>query len=416
MIRHVSLGWNTKSQASRCGSRGRRGLRPWALEGLEDRVLLSGSPTNYKVNSIGNSPVGSGTTGDLPYVINLANTNPNPDGSLIQFDPTVFATPQTITVNHTLVLSEVDGQETIEGPGANLLTISGGHAVEVVQLGSKATAALSGLTITDGSNTHNKDVRHRIGTKLPRVVSLSLARPALRTEVRRLSTRKSPRPDVKTEGAPAAPALVSWPSRVYAPYVDTTLYPTPELSGAMSAGGIKYFTLGFIVADPGNHKPSWGGYSTDDINGGGFDMAMRAQVSAVRQQGGDVMISFGGATGKELAQVITNVKKLENAYQTVINAYTLTQIDFDIEGAAEANHASIDRRFKAVAALEQQAAAAGRTLNVWLTLPALLTGLDSEGMFVMEAAMKYGVKIAGVNIMTMDYGNSAAPDPGAMGQ
>ena len=229
-------------------------------------------------------------------------------------------------------------------------------------------------------------------------------------------TDERPRSDAKTQGAAAAPAQVSWPSQVYAPYVDMTLYPTPDLTGAMNAAGIKYFTAGFIVADPRNHKPSWGGYSTDDINGGPFDMAMRQQVSAVRQQGGDIMVSFGGAAGEELAQVITNVKKLENAYQTVITDYNLTRIDFDIEGAAEANHASINRRFRAVAALEKQAAAAGRPLDVWLTLPALPTGLDNEGMNVMESALKYGVKIAGVNLMTMDYGNSAAPDPGAMGQ
>ena len=148
-----------------------------------------------------------------------------------------------------------------------------------------------------------------------------------------------------------------------------TLYPTPDLTGAMNAAGIKYFTAGFIVADPRNHKPSWGGYSTDDINGGPFDMAVRQQVSAVRQQGGDVMVSLGGAAGEELAQVITNVKKLENAYQTVITDYNLTRIDFDIEGAAEASQASINRRFRAVAALEKQAAASGQPLDVWLTLP-----------------------------------------------
>jgi hypothetical protein len=211
---------------------------------------------------------------------------------------------------------------------------------------------------------------------------------------------------------PSAP----WPSRVYAPYVDMTLYPTPDLTGAMSAAGIKDFTLGFVVADPRNHRPSWGGYRGDDINGGAFDMALRSQVAGVRQQGGDVMVSFGGAAGRELAQVITNVRKLEKAYQTVITDYDLTEIDFDIEGAAERNRASINRQLRALAALEQQADAAGRPLDVWLTLPALPTGLDGPGMYVMQSALKDGVKVAGVNLMTMDYGNSAAPDPDEMGQ
>ncbi len=260
-----------------------------------------------------------------------------------------------------------------------------------------------------------KDARRRIGTRLPKLSMPPEARPALRTAGRALIAGKRPRPVDATTGTPAAPATISWPSRVYSPYVDMTLYPTPDLTSMMGASGAKFLTLGFIVADPRNQKPSWGGYPADDINGGAFDISVRQQVTAVRQQGGDVMVSFGGAAGQELAQVITNVKKLEKAYQTVISDYNLTQIDFDIEGAAEANHASINRRFRAVAALEQQAAAAGRPLNVWLTLPALPTGLDSQGIYVMQSAIKYGVKIAGVNLMTMDYGNSAAPDPDDMG-
>jgi hypothetical protein len=46
---------------SRLGSR--RGARRWALslEGLEGRLLLSGDPTIYTVNSIGNGGSGTGT-------------------------------------------------------------------------------------------------------------------------------------------------------------------------------------------------------------------------------------------------------------------------------------------------------------------------------------------------------------------
>lgn len=87
------------------------------LEGLENRLLLSSSPTIYTVNSTLNGSTGTGDSGTLPYVIGLANTNPNTAGSLIQFDPTVFATPQTIALSSTLTLSETAGQEVIHGPG-----------------------------------------------------------------------------------------------------------------------------------------------------------------------------------------------------------------------------------------------------------------------------------------------------------
>ena len=66
--------------------------------------------------------------------------NTNPDGSLIQFDPTVFATPQTITLSSslgTLALTETAGPEAIDGPTAGV-TVSGGKAVGVFS-GSSAT-------------------------------------------------------------------------------------------------------------------------------------------------------------------------------------------------------------------------------------------------------------------------------------
>ena len=50
--------------------------------------------------------------------------------------------------------------------------------------------------------------------------------------------------------------------------------------------------------------------------------------------GGDVIISFGGANGVELAQSCTTVTALANAYQSIIDRYLLTSVDFDIEGGA----------------------------------------------------------------------------------
>ncbi len=217
-----------------------------------------------------------------------------------------------------------------------------------------------------------------------------------------------------TVGTPAATA--AWPAQFFAPYVDVTLYPTYNLVTTTQTEGIKYYTLAFITADS-NNQPAWGGYTSYEINGGAFDMALRQQVASVRSRGGDVMASFGGAAGQELAQVITSVPQLTAAYQSVVTDYNLTHLDFDIEGAAEADHASIDRRSQALAALEQTAAAADHPLQIWYTLPVLPSGLTADGLYVLQSALKYGVQLAGVNIMTMDYGDSAAPNPqGQMGE
>ena len=217
-----------------------------------------------------------------------------------------------------------------------------------------------------------------------------------------------------TVGTPAATA--SWPAQFFAPYVDVTLYPAFNLVSATQTQGVKFFTLAFITADSSD-KPAWGGYSSYEVNGGAFDMALRQQVAAVRTAGGDVMASFGGAAGQELAQVITSVPQLTAAYQTVVTDYNLTHLDFDIEGAAEADHASIDRRSEALAALQQAQTAAGHPLQIWYTLPVLPSGLTADGLYVLQSALRYGVQIAGVNVMAMDYGDSAAPNPsGQMGQ
>ena len=91
-----------------------------------------------------------GTTGDLLFAIDQANANPNPDGSMIEFSPTVSGSAQSITLSSTLTLSETAGPLVIEGPGANLLTVSGNNAVEVFSIGTGVSAQLTGLTISDG--------------------------------------------------------------------------------------------------------------------------------------------------------------------------------------------------------------------------------------------------------------------------
>ena len=124
--------------------------RPW-LELLESRVVLS--PTIFTVDSAGSGVTGSGTSGTLPYVVSEADANTNAAGSEIEFDSSVFSlsAPQTITLGATLVLLETAGPEVIDGPGADVVTVSGGGAVQVLDIDSGVTASISGLTIANGN-------------------------------------------------------------------------------------------------------------------------------------------------------------------------------------------------------------------------------------------------------------------------
>jgi hypothetical protein len=107
------------------------------VQALEGRLLLS-TVTVKNTNDSG--------TDSLRQAILNSNS-----GDMIVFDPTVFGTPQTIKltsgelgVNHTL---------NIEGPGANLLTVSGNNASRVFNFGASGTNTyrISGMTLSSGS-------------------------------------------------------------------------------------------------------------------------------------------------------------------------------------------------------------------------------------------------------------------------
>lgn len=122
-----------------------------SLESLENRVLLSGGPTEYTVDLT--SDTGASTAadaGDLRYVVSQANANSNSAGSQIEFDPSVFATPQTITLSSSMVLSEAPGPEMIDGPGASLVTIDANQKGTVLVVNRGTSASVSGLTVSHG--------------------------------------------------------------------------------------------------------------------------------------------------------------------------------------------------------------------------------------------------------------------------
>ncbi|MFJ9122487.1 chitinase [Streptomyces sp. NPDC102340] len=218
------------------------------------------------------------------------------------------------------------------------------------------------------------------------------------------SPKPSPSPSKKHTPKPTHSSSPPEPVS-FAPYVDTSLSPAFDLTRAARGTGVKTYTLAF-VKPKGDCTPQWGRSTLDDN-------PVAAKIGALRSAGGDVRVSFGGQSGNELARTCTSVSRLTSAYEDVIDHYKLTKVDFDIEGDALTDRASVDRRNRVVAALQRQHPG----LDVSFTLPALPRGITADGLSLLRNAKGHGVDIGSVNAMAMNFGASPAPHPrGRMGK
>jgi len=197
-------------------------------------------------------------------------------------------------------------------------------------------------------------------------------------------------------------------TREFAPYIDMAMAVADNLPAISAASGIRNFTLAFVLSsDKGIGWQGVGGIADDTLANG---TTILSQVQAIQAAGGHVTISFGGAAGQEAALTATSAASLQAEYQSVINRYHVTSLDFDIEGAAVADQRSITLRDQALVGLR----AANPGLTISYTLPVLPTGLDANGLNVLASAKRDGLAIDVVNIMAMDYG-SAVDNGGQMG-
>ena len=111
-------------------------------------VILAISTINAAAATFTVTNTNDSGAGSLRQAIIDANASPGAD--TIVFDAS-FNTPQTITLTSTLVINTTDNTATtITGPGANLLTVSGGNTVRVFEVVDNETATISRINIANG--------------------------------------------------------------------------------------------------------------------------------------------------------------------------------------------------------------------------------------------------------------------------
>ncbi len=190
----------------------------------------------------------------------------------------------------------------------------------------------------------------------------------------------------------------------FAAYVDVTATPSFAFD-QIGANTNRDAILSFIVSSPTDPcVPTWGGVYTLDQAGITLDLDRR--IARLQQQKGGVAVSLGGLLNDELAVKCTDEVKLLKAYRDVIERYEIDTIDLDLENTGLTNNEAGSRRARVIAQLQKETRDNNKNLAVWVTLPVTPQGLSIDGTNGVSQLLKGGVDLAGVNVMTMDYGQS----------
>ncbi|BBY60113.1 hypothetical protein MSAR_32490 [Mycolicibacterium sarraceniae] len=324
----------------------------------------------------------------LPTVSIAGDTVPEGDSGTTALPFTVtLSKPSTTTITLTYTTSNgsaTAGQDYTAATGT--VTFAPGAVSQVI------TISVTGDTTVEPNET----------------LTVTLSNPTGAT----IATASAAGTIVNDDTATTPGGTAQWGKSFFAPYIDMGAYPVPNLLALSKTFGTSLVTLGFMQADV-NGNLAWAGLAALEPHSTNEQaIAINKSIADFKSAGGDVMISFGGQAGTSLAQYYASkgrsAQELANAYAAVVDTYGVTRLDFDIEGAAVADPASVTLNAQALALLQKTKP----EVQIWYTLPVLPTGLTADGVNVVDTALAAGVNLAGVNVMAMDYGESAAPTSG----
>jgi len=203
---------------------------------------------------------------------------------------------------------------------------------------------------------------------------------------------------------------------MFAPYVDITLYPTFDLTEALTLHGVDTLIISFIVSCSVGYCTQNGASFAGIIGVGDPDITGSLKViddsiKNFKDKGGKIIISFGGAINDELALHHDTPESLAREYKKVIEAYQPIRIDFDLEGTGLMDMTFTGKKMKEVHQLRAKALnllkneLQDKMPEISLCLPVNPDiGFDERALSVIEAMKNENVPLTMVSIMAMDYG------------
>ncbi|MET9083897.1 carbohydrate binding domain-containing protein [Streptomyces sp. NPDC004237] len=182
-----------------------------------------------------------------------------------------------------------------------------------------------------------------------------------------------------------------------APYLYEGWGDPPSPTTVMSATGVKWFTMAFML-DSGGCTPAWDGSRALT---GGVD---QTAINQIRAAGGDIVPSFGGWQGSKLGANCSSASALAGAIQKVIDAYGLKAVDMDIENTDEFENEAVQARI--LTALKT-IKANNPGLKTIVTFGTSTTGPTYYGNRLIEQAQSIGADIDVFTIMPFDFGGGS---------
>jgi hypothetical protein len=161
----------------------------------------------------------------------------------------------------------------------------------------------------------------------------------------------------------------------------------------ISDTGVHALTLAFILARHGCH-PAWDG---ERPLVGGID---EAAIDQIRAAGGEVVASFGGATGHKLGIYCHSPEELAGAYEQVVTTYRLRAIDIDIEEGEIHSATASERVAQALAIVHQRLP----HLAISITIGASEAGPEPPQQRMIRDVAAVGLRPYAWSIMPFDFG------------
>jgi hypothetical protein len=181
-----------------------------------------------------------------------------------------------------------------------------------------------------------------------------------------------------------------------APYIYPGWGNPPAPSTVMSATGIRWFTMAFILS-AGGCTPGWDG---GPLTGG----THASTISAIRAAGGDVIPSIGGWSGNKLGPNCSTPQALAGAYQQVINTFSLKAIDVDIENFDEFENPTVQDRILGALRIVKQNNPGIKTI---ITFGTTTSGPSATGIRLINQAAALQANIDVFTIMPFDFNGGA---------